>query len=343
MKQCLALALVLMLTASCVIQPMAYDPAGEETRVAYAVRATMGAPTPGATAARRPTRVPATPTRTPRPTPTPEVIYLPEDWVEYTTRDGTLSLWHPASWEILSEDPDGATFAAGDAAFWAAVVDDDWCGRGGSVDGMAAMDCAADAILRASGSESGASTRVTRKEVCDFGGRSGYVLEFEARSGYVRGHACLMAVTLEPGLMAVVVGFALDKHDLEDLDLVVTSAYLVGDDGSGTWDDRGANRVDQAATGDFEVTDWSWYTDPRGAYVIVDGVIENTSRRPIRHVQVLIATYDSDHKLLSTDSGYADLDYLAPGRSTTFKVMTPNLGGGVAWVRIVSLEGQWAD
>ena len=55
-----------------------------------------------------------------------------------------------------------------------------------------------------------------------------------------------------------------------------------------------------------------------------------------------IATYDGEHNLLTTDQGYADVEYLGPGQSTTFKLITEN-PGGVEWVRIVTLNGQWAD
>lgn len=256
MKQCLALALVLMLTASCVIQPMAYDPAGEETRVAYAVRATMGAPTPGATAARRPTQVPATPTRTPRPTPTPEIVYLPEDWVEYTTRDGRLSFWHPPSWEADGEEPDFASFTTADAFFGVGIADDDWCGQGHSVDGMAAADCAADALLEPYAREGDAPWRVTRKEARDFGGRPGYLVELEFGDKYLRGHVYLVAVTLEPGLMATVGGIAIGEQDLEYLELVAASACLVGDDGAAPDGDRGASPAGQSVRRDPGITDW---------------------------------------------------------------------------------------
>ena len=39
-----AVLLLLVLCTSCIVQPVVYDPAGEETRVAAAVQATLGAP-----------------------------------------------------------------------------------------------------------------------------------------------------------------------------------------------------------------------------------------------------------------------------------------------------------
>ncbi len=293
MKQCLALALVLMLTASCVIQP------------------TGG-------------------TRAPLPTPTAETGQIPEDWVEYTTLDGSASFWHPPSWEPLTEEPDAASFTTSSARFGFSVAHDGWCHGEDRANGMTELDCLAGSAQRAFGGETDPDVRVTRQEERRIGGRDGYVVDLEYPDESGRGHAQMLSVTARPGVAVSVLGLAHDEQELECLALVAASASLVAGTG------------DQPAKADFRVTDWSWHADGSGTRLIVDGVIENTSERPIRYVRVHIATYDSDYKLLSTDSGYADLDYLAPGRSTTFKVTTPVLGG-VAWVRIVSLQGQWAD
>lgn len=348
MKNAAVLVLVAVLCASCVIQPVAYDSAAEETRVAAAVEATLAAPIEGeppATAAPPPATARASHTSTPAPAPTPEVIYLPEDWTEYTTEDGVLTFWHPSSWEVDSADLDGASFVAVNSFFFVTAMSDDECGITAGTEGMAALDCLADSLLSALGGTTDQNVRILRKEVRRFGERDGYVLEFELQEGHFRGHAHLVAVTLEKDTLVAALGVALDEQELEYLDLVAVSADLSGqpeDDWLGDNRVQGADDAYQAGSGDFEVTDWSWYLDRSGAYIYVDGVIENTSARPIMYVQVLIATYDAEHDLLSTDSGYADVEYLRPGQSTTFKLVTPN-PGGVEWVRIVSLNGYRAD
>jgi len=343
-----AVLLLLVLCTSCIVQPVVYDPAGEETRVAAAVQATLGAPAgegPPATAPPPPTPTPARLSPTPAPTPTPDVIFLPEDWTEYMSDDGTLTFWHPAAWEVEGTDPDGASFVGVNSFFYITVGSDDECGITAGTEGMAALDCLADSLLEAFGGANDADLRIVRKEVRRFGDRDGLVLEFDLQEGHFRAHAYLVAVTLEEDSLVAVLGVALDEQELEYLDLVAVSADVSGRDvDSRPPEERGevSNPAAQAGTGDFGVTEWSWYVDRSGAYIHVDGIIENTSTRPIMYVRVFIATYDAEYNLLSTDSGYADLDYLRAGQSTTFKLVTPN-PGGAEWVRIVTLNGYWAD
>lgn len=92
----------------------------------------------------------------------------------------------------------------------------------------------------------------------------------------------------------------------------------------------------------LEIVDWVWYTSPGGGYIYVDGLIKNISRRPMAFVKIHIALFDSQNRLLGTESGYIDADLLLPGQTATFKLMAikpPN----IEWVKIHHITWNWAD
>lgn len=92
----------------------------------------------------------------------------------------------------------------------------------------------------------------------------------------------------------------------------------------------------------IKIVDLSVYDSASGSYVNVDGIVKNTSTRSMRFIKVFVELHDSQGNFLGTDSTYTDVDRLAPGETSTFKIFTQKLQGMTA-AKVRNVTWDWGD
>lgn len=362
------LLMTLLIATGCTGQAPLDDTKGQNTRIAEAVEATIAAATDQTAVAQTetaPTETPVptasptaeiTPTPQPTPTLTPSPTYepipVPADWQQYTTITDMVTYAHPPSWRVSNEQRYGAIFDVGGDVCAVAVVMENCQVCSSPVDSAEVLNClvenAHDSEFRSG------DFRLLRKDFWAVGSRHGYMLEYVEDDRNHTHYTYNLYAPLSPGWMLYVLRTSTDKEALtnneyEILDTVAGSLQLLQiPEAESTPDPEQTASAPHDADEDdsdghsVELTDWTWYTSGSGNYVYVDGMLTNISSRPMCYVEIHIATYDEEKNLLSTDWTYVDMDYIAPGGSTTFKVMTRK-PPRIEWVEITNIQWEWAD
>ena len=70
------------------------------------------------------------------------------------------------------------------------------------------------------------------------------------------------------------------------------------------------------------VLDWGWGRENE-IFVKVVGEVKNICSKPLRSVMVLTVFYDANHRIISREDDFIDLNPLYPGESSPFEIMAP--------------------
>jgi len=66
--------------------------------------------------------------------------------------------------------------------------------------------------------------------------------------------------------------------------------------------------------------------DRQSSYVVASGKVWNDGKRTVRGVLMRATAYTEGGKVVNTDTAYIDSDMLAPGASSTFKILVADPG-----------------